>query len=251
MSLVDEIRANAQSDNPLARACRAELAAEGAGVVVPMEIDDDPVLTELQKESKVMQGVFGLLDTMHKFDPNIKPTQEVMSMLNQWQTRTVAKALGINPITSPKPGAMPPQPNVNDEMEMDDGNEEQSVDAPPPPSGAAPPNDTDGMITVAQWLVGNNHDVTEAVAKRIGRKASSLFSLAFPEDERDYTGGPDGYQHRQYDRRFTWIIERAYMGVVKEDEKAARQPAPAAAAQRPPSATQDDVNKMFRGGRGQ
>lgn len=246
MSLADEIRANAQSDNPLARACRAELAAEGAGIMVPMEIDDDPDIRQVYKASKLDQvtvrRISNLLGSLKEIDTS-KATPEVAHMLNEWQNRTVAEALGIKPITSPKPAAMLHH-NVDEEMGMDTEDDDEEKSAAPNPG-----TNTSKTITVAIWLGENNHVVTEAVAKRVGRKMSSLFSLAFPEDEKDYIEGPDGHEHRIYDRNLAWMIERAYKGVVKEDEKAANQQAPAP-AQKPAPPTQDDVNRMW-GGRGQ
>jgi hypothetical protein len=139
-NLVTNYFANTQG--PFQKAAQAE---QGQGAA-RMEIDDNPVLTTLQKKSKVAEGVFCFLETMSKFAPSMQATPEEITMLNQWRTRTVAEALGINPTPQQKP-AVVPQPNVDEDEDMDmdmdmedDSNEEESAGAPPSqPSGAAPP----------------------------------------------------------------------------------------------------------------
>ena len=241
----------ANTEGPFQKAAQAEQGRRGSHY---MEIEDDPELLALEKKGKVMQGMHSLLGQyvqIAAYDMQGIP-KEMLPKVRLYQNSLLDKAMG----GMPQQQKEVPKSNVDvdDEMEMDDdGNEEESADASPAPSGAAPPNDTDGMITVDIWLKENNHDVTKKQAQRVGNITSDRIKKKFPNELR-YKKSVDstGYEHRHYPRSQACVIEEAYKIMMEEDEKAARQPAPAPApAQRPPSATQDDVNKMFRGGRGQ
>lgn len=253
----------ANTEGPFQKAAQAEQGRRGS----KMEIDDDPDIKQASKELELEKIRFQkelvekdnavtMFKKVTKYDALGVPPQYVPLFL-EWQNREAAAALSIGSVPKPKPAVMP-QSNVNVDEEMgmdteDDDHEEQSADAPPPPSGAAPPINVDNMITVDIWLKENSHDVTKKQAQRVGNITSDLIKKKFPNEMRfKKTVDSTGYEHRHYDRSHACIIEEAYKIMMEEDEKAARQPAPAPApAQKPQPATQEHVNNMWRGGRGQ
>lgn len=178
-SLVNEIRANAQSDNPLAQGCRNELASEGRLHNQISDIDRDADVFSVKK----MVNVYGLLNSTGS--PELWNTVE--DVFKKYAVATVEKLY--------KPAA------TNEvAMEVDGG------------GGAAATT-----ITVAQWIQENRPGF-ESWATQVGIRASALHRANYPYliTER---GPEDGLVTNRYPVAYAHIIESAFEAVRREKQQ--------------------------------